>query len=91
MKLSKRKVPVLYSFLYKRIRDNFRGFYLKPTEFFEILKTTLKQVPPYVRYAVLAEMENYKLIKRINRKRIRVLKSDCHKNLDKLGVRSFWE
>jgi hypothetical protein len=48
------------------------------------------RVPNIFHYAILAEMERYELLKRIDKQKIKILKNDCEKRLNELRIVDFW-
>jgi hypothetical protein len=86
----KYKVPHLYSFLYKKIKETYRSNYIKMSDFIETLSRTYR-IPKIYHYGILYEMEQYKLLKKIHRMKIRVLRNDCDKKLDSLRIVDFWD
>jgi hypothetical protein len=85
----KYKVPHLYSFLYKKIKENYRKPYISASEFIETLTRTYR-TQKILYYPILYEMEQYELLKRLSRRKIRILKNDCDKKLSDLRIVDFW-
>jgi hypothetical protein len=89
MKSKKEEVPCLYAFLYKKIREKNKGYYIRTRDFRE-LTSRMYRVPNIFHYAILAEMERYELLKRIDKQKIKILKNDCEKRLNELRIVDFW-
>ena len=63
------KVPISYLYVYFKLREKLKRYhiscFLQTSEVLETLKMSLK-IPKRMKYIVLAEMEFYGLLKRIN-------------------------
>lgn len=86
-------IPYLYLFYYSRIKERYPyTVYLKPNQLIEVIKNAFRNsIPKNLYYPIFYQMEECKMLKRINHQRYRVLKYDYKKALDKLRVRSFWD
>lgn len=88
---SKKEIPYVYIYVYHKIKKKYnKKIYLKPKEILMVLKQICR-VPKVLHYPILSQMENHKLIKRINHQKYRVLKSDCEKIIEKLRCLDFWK
>ena len=85
--------PYIYIYYYSKIKEKYPyTLYLKPIQLIEVIKNTFRNsVPKNLYYPIFFQMEEYKLIKRINHQRYKILKYDFKKTLDKLRYRSFWD
>ncbi len=85
--------PYIYIHYYSKIKEKHPYVpYLKPTQLIEVIKNTFRNsIPKNLYYPIFYQMEECKLIKRINHQRYRILKYDYKKMLDKLRFRSFWD
>ena len=90
MKKKLHKVPYIYSFLYSKFLEKARGTFIGPKDLIEIIRRNFYRFPTYLNYSVIHEMEEYKLLKRINKQRYKILRSNCHKELEKLRIVEFW-
>ncbi len=87
------QVPYIYIYYYAKIKEKYPHIpYLKPSQLIEVLKNTFRNsVPKNLYYPIFYQMEECKLIKRINHQRYRILKFDSKKVLEKLRFRTFWD
>lgn len=75
--MNKIEVPLLYIFLYKTIKEKKpREIYVKPREIRQIISRIFR-IPKETHYNILSELETFKLIKRMNHQKYRILKSNC--------------
>jgi len=74
-------IPAIYCYIYERLRKNCLSRYLEPNEILSVIRTTVRMPKPLGRM-VLKEMEDYKMIKRINHKRYLVLQLKIKKIKD---------
>ena len=62
-------IPISYLYVYYKLRENLKKrnaySFMQTSEVLEVLKMTLK-IPRKMKYLVLAEMETYGILKRIN-------------------------
>ncbi|KKN14391.1 hypothetical protein LCGC14_0996410 [marine sediment metagenome] len=87
------QIPYVYIYYYAKIKDKHPYTpYLKPIQLIEVIKNAFRNsIPRTLYYPIFYQMEECKLIKRINHQRYRILKYDYKKTLDKLRFRSFWD
>ena len=82
------KIPIAYLYVYFKLREALRRHasysFMQTSEVLEILKLTLK-LPRKMKYVVLAEMESYGLLRRINHQKYYISdKKEQLKYLDKI-------
>lgn len=80
------EVPIVYSFLYYRIRNNCNGiidiFTLR-----EIVARNLIRnggIPRILINEIIKDMSKFKLIERMNRSNYKILDNDCYKRMNYL-------
>jgi len=90
MNLNK-QIPFIYIHIYSKLKERYPNRnQLKVKDILLILKKICR-IPKILNHPILYQMEECKLIKRINHQKFRVLKSDCEKILKNLRYRSFWD
>ncbi len=86
-----KKIPYVYIYLYSKLKKKYPHYpYLKPKQILEVLKLTLR-VPKTLYYPTLFQMEECKLLKRINHQKYKLLKSKCERTLERLRCKSLWD
>ena len=87
------QIPFIYLYYYAKVKEKYpAALYLKPLQLIEIIKNTFRNsIPKNLYYPIFYQMEECKLIKRINHQRYKILRYDYKKMLDKLRYRSFWD
>jgi len=89
--MANKTISILHIFLYKKIKERTRGMaYLQPKLIREII-SRIYRIPKETHYKIIYELEEYKLLKRINHQKYKLLKSDCDRILDRIGVIDFWK
>lgn len=85
-------VPIIYAFFYSSIKEQSNNYrYISQKAVFIALRKTIYRLPTAIYYEILKEMEELKLIKRVNRLKIMVLsRPDCDKKIKKLKDYVFW-
>ena len=78
------KIPILNLYLYRKLKEvaNGGGGYLTNFKVMEVMQRNLYQVPRIIYYCVLKEMEEYKLIVKIDRKTWKLLITNKDKILN---------
>jgi len=87
---SKKDIPYVYIYLYSKFKAKAqKNRYIRPKILRQILRRTLN-ITSKLHYPILSQMEDLKLIKRVNQRTYLVLESNCDKILNKLGEFSFF-
>ena len=87
MKKLHKETPLIYIYLYARIKKNLSGTpFVRPAYLLEILKRICR-IPKILHYPILREMEKFELIKRINKQSWEVLNNDCTNKLKRYHFR----
>jgi len=69
--MAKVNYPVFYLWIYSKIRKKTKGLGIIPHPLlFEILKRSIPWTPHHLYYPIIEDLEKYKLIKKINKKRL---------------------
>ena len=77
MKKPPKEIPLIYIYIYARIKKNLSGTpFIRPSFLLEILKRICR-IPQILHYPILQEMEKFELIKRINKQSWEVLNNNC--------------
>jgi len=81
-------VPIAYAFFYKEIKEKNRSKVISTAKIKEIIRRKLVagHLPKWIIYSILEEMEECRLIKRVNHLKYRILQHPCEKKLR----RFFW-
>lgn len=89
MKPKKGDIPWPYIYLYSKFKKNAqKNRYIRPKLLRQLLRRHLNMTSK-LHYPILSQMEEYKLIQRLNQRTYIVLESDCDKILDQLGNYTF--
>jgi len=91
MKPKKGDKPYIYIYLYSKFKNKAqKGRYIRPKVLRQILRRALN-ITSTLHYPILSQMEEHKLIKRINQRMYIVLESDCDEILKEFREFSFLE
>jgi hypothetical protein len=76
-------IPIIYLFVYKKIKERNRGKTIKISDLRTIIKTNFREakrlIPSFIFYPFLEEMEKFQLIKKVNRDNYEILPNNCPK------------
>ena len=90
MAKEKNDIPLIYIYIYIKIRKNLVGTpFVRPSYLLEQLKRICK-IPKVLHYPILYEMEKFGLVRRVNNQLWEVLSSDCDKKIKKYPVDYSW-
>lgn len=68
--MKSKEIPIFYLFIYRHLRKKANGRpFITHTNLFEILKRVLNKVPNPLKYEVIRELEEFNLIKKINKRK----------------------
>ncbi len=82
-KIPPKEIPLIYIYIYLKFKKNLKGTpFVRPSYLLEILKRVCK-IPKVLHYPILEEMDNFGLIKRINKQLWEVLNNNCTKKIKK--------
>lgn len=83
-------VPYVYIFLYSKFKKECILYpYITHRQVVTIIKRVIR-IPYFMIEPVLYQMEEHRLIKRINQRKLRLLKFDADKIINRLGNYLFW-
>lgn len=92
--MAKHDLSYIHIFIYSKIRDRIRfSPYIKHSDLFEVIKRIVK-VPRPLLYKITGQLEEERLIRKVNHKKYRVLSSNCLKkllNLHNLDFEVIWD
>ena len=83
-------IPLIYLFIYKNLRSKFNCSYVQTSYIFNEMNRRISKIPKSLFYRIVHEMEQYKLLKRINHKAIAILPNNQIKLLDQLSSTQLW-
>jgi len=95
---TKPDVPIAYLYVYYKLKEilktRYTICYLKTSEVIQVLKMTLR-IPKKMKYMVLAEMQSYGLVARINHQKYYISDKQQHINMlkrvkDCIDEFTFW-
>lgn len=65
--------PIFYVWIYARIKQKSRGIFVPYATVLELLKRTLPKVTRTLHYPIIKDLEKYKLLKRIDRRKYKIV------------------
>ena len=83
-------IPILYLFLYGILKDRFKCQTIQPSYMVETIKIRFPRIPRALCFEIFNEMEEYKLIQRINHKSYYILPNKSVKRLQHLSSSPLW-
>jgi len=82
-----KKIPILYIFLYSKLRKDSRTEHILKSKIYDVLnRTIIKRVgfsKHLIKY-VIKDLEYYELLEKINRQTYRIIDNDCEKYLKRI-------
>ena len=79
-------VPIIYLFIYGKIRKRANSaVVISCGNVLEVLKRTFYQVPRMFHYEILKDMEKYKLLKKIDRKKYGIIGGNADSTLNRFN------
>ena len=88
--MNKGSIPILYLFLYGMLRDRLKCQIIQPSYMVEVIKRRLPNIPRILCHEIFNEMEEYKLIQRINHKSYYILPNKSIKRLQHISSSPLW-
>ena len=86
---NKNSIPLIYLYIYKKFVEHIGYRETQTKKILEILRRVVYQVPKKYHHLMLKEMEEYKLIKKLNMQKFQILKSK-ENELKRLDNYIFW-
>ena len=91
MEFKKDEIPYLYLLIYSRLKKHLKkNRFVRPKTIKYGIKMTLKDVPNYLLYPIMCQMEEKGLIKKKHQQLYEILKTDKDKILEELRHFTFW-
>lgn len=85
------KIPIIYVYLYSKIKEKNKGDLIRTKHLKSILQNSIimkeglggdrKGIPKIYIYEIISDMRDFCLLKRLNHKQFKILKSNCEKKL----------
>ena len=84
------KYHIIHLVLIKKLKEKAKGSKILPIgEVLEVFRRTFFNVPRPVHYAILKEMEEAQLLKKLDQKKVQLMYTDCDKILNEY-IFSLW-